>query len=299
MAVVGPTAVGKSALALRLAEEFYGEIVSADSRLVYRGLDIGTAKPTPAELARVTHHLIDIIDPNVPFSLAEYQEWALDAIRDIHARAHVPFLTGGTGQYVWAVLENWTVPRVPPDPDLRRQLEAQAARDGVDVLFTELERLSPDAAARIDPRNTRRVIRALEVCRQGGAAPAKRPSPFETLIIGLTAPRAELYRCIEVRLNDMMAAGFLAEVQGLQDRGFNAELPALSSIGYRQIAQHLDGKLSLDAAIESIIINSHRLVRQQYNWFKPTDRRICWFDVTEEPYREIKRLVADVLARSQ
>ena len=299
VAIVGPTAVGKSALALRLAENFGGEIVSADSRQVYRFLDIGTAKPTCAEQARVPHHLIDLINPDQPFGLAEYQAQALCVIEEIGARGALPILAGGTGQYVWAVLENWAVPRVPPDLALRRFLEERAGRDGGGALYTELMRLNPGTAARIDPRNIRRLIRALEISYLGGDAPAKRPPPFKSLIVGLRAPRPELYRRIEVRLDGMIAGGFLDEVRQLRDAGYGADLPALSSIGYRQILQHLSGKLSLAEALAAINIDSHRLVRQQYNWFKPTDERISWFDATEESYPEISRLVSEFLSRSQ
>lgn len=296
VAVVGPTAVGKSALALRLAEDFRGEIISADSRQVYRHLDVGTAKPTLAEQARIPHHLIDLRDPDEAFSLAEYQALAFHAIQDIQDRARLPILAGGTGQYVWAVLENWAVPRVPPDLELRRRLEEKAVRGGAEELYDELKRLSPIAAARIDARNVRRVVRALEVSYFGGPAPAKRPPPFECLVIGLSAPRPELYRRIEARLKRMIAEGFIAEVEGLWGGGHVTGLPALSSIGYRQLAEHLAGKLSLKEAVESINIDSHRLVRQQYNWFKPADPRIHWFDITCEPYAEIVSLVTEFLS---
>jgi len=297
VAVVGPTAVGKTALAISLAEDFRGEIVSADSRQVYRHLDIGTAKPTSAERSRVPHHLIDLVEPNDPFSLAEYQELAVKTIKEIQAREHLPILTGGTGQYVWAVLENWVVPRVPPNLELRRRLEARAARG--EALHEELSRINPDAAARIDSRNTRRVIRALEISYLGGDTPTKSSPLFDSLIIGLCAPRAELYRRIELRLANMIETGLLAEVEKLQGMGYSATLPALSSIGYRQIWQHLAGDLSLAEAVSAINIESHRLVRQQCNWFKPADRRIHWFDISHEPYPKIFRLVSDYFTYSK
>lgn len=294
LAIIGPTAVGKSALALRLAGEYNGEIINADSRQVYRYLNIGTAKPTSDEKSRIPHHLIDIIDPDQSFSLAEYQELAFRKIQEVQARGCLPILVGGTGQYVWAVLENWVVPRVPPNLELRRRLEERAEREGIAALYTELVSRDPESAARTDPRNLRRVVRALEVSYLGGDAPAKRASPFDSLIIGLNAPRPNLYQRIEARLNEMIAAGFLSEAQGLLERGYSAALPALSSIGYRQMMRHLAGEISLEEAATSVNIDSHRLVRQQYNWFKPTDERIHWFDVTVNPYPEISRLVAEL-----
>ncbi len=297
VAIAGPTAVGKSALALKLASAFHGEIISADSRQVYRFMDIGTAKPTPIEQALVPHHLLDLINPDQPFSLAEFQALAFPAISSVQSRGHLPLLVGGTGQYVWAVLENWAIPRVAPDLELRRELEAKAEQNGGAELYKELKRLEPEAAARIDPRNIRRVIRALEISYRGGTRPAKRPAPFESLIIGLTAPRPELYRRIDERIKVMIEAGLADETKRLLDMGYNSELPAMSGIGYRQMVRHLAGEVSLAEAIESMNTDSHRLARQQYNWFKPADPRIHWFDVTRQPYPEIDSLVSSFLAR--
>ena len=298
VAIVGPTAVGKSALALRLASAFNGEIVSADSRQVYCGMDIGTAKPSPAEQALVPHHLIDLINPDKPFSLAEYQELAFKTISEVQSRGRSPLLIGGTGQYVWSLLENWSIPRVVPDMKLRRRLEAKAEQMGALELYEELKRLDSEAAARIDPRNVRRVIRALEVAYRGGARPGKRPAPFESLIIGLTAPRAELYKRIDERIKAMLEKGFIDEVKILFDAGYDPDLPSMSGIGYRQMVSHLRGEMSLPEATESMNIDSHRLARQQYNWFKPDDARICWFDITCEPYSGIAKLIAEFLAKS-
>ena len=170
IAIIGPTGVGKSSLAVRLARLFDGEVVNADSRQVYRYMDIGTAKPTPYELAAVTHHLYNIIDPDEDFSLAQYQELAYKAINEIHSRNKIPFLVGGSGQYVWAVLEGWEIPRVPPNPELRDKLEKIANDSGIDELYRQLQEIDPIAAQKIDKRNIRRVIRALEVSLQ-----AKKP----------------------------------------------------------------------------------------------------------------------------
>jgi tRNA dimethylallyltransferase len=224
IAIVGPTAAGKSRLAINLARAFDGEIVSADSRQVYRYLDIGTAKSPPRELAMVRHHLIDVVNPDDCFNLAQYQEMANQAIEDIQKRGKLPLLVGGSGLYVWTVLEGWNIPRVPPDMKLRQRLEEMAARDGAEGLFRELARIDPEAAARIDKRNVRRVIRAIEVTASTGEAfsglKGKRPPPFHSLIIGLTAERAELYRRIDLRVDKMIENGLVAEVRSLIDRGY-------------------------------------------------------------------------------
>lgn len=291
IAIVGPTGVGKSALAIRLAQEFGGEIVSADSRQLYRFMDIGTAKPSAQKRALVPHHLVDIINPDEDFSLAQYQEMAYKTIADIQDRGKLPFLVGGSGLYVWAVLENWQVPRVAPDLALRRSLETKAAEGN--NLYEELRSIEPEAAARIDRRNVRRVIRALEVRRGGGMRQGKSSPPFASLIIGLTASRAELYRHIDARVDNMIARGLVDEVKGLIKVGYGLELPSMSGIGYRQVGLCLSGELDLDDAIRQTKTESHRLVRQQYNWFKLKDDRIRWFDIEAEPHAEIARLVAD------
>ena len=291
IAVVGPTAVGKSEIAMRLAAEFDGEIVNADSRQIYRGLDIGTAKPGRGALAGVPHHLVDIIDPDQPFSLADYRRLAYSAIEDIFKRGKLPLLVGGSGQYVRAVLENWEIPAVLPDEDLRRQLEERAARGEGEPIYRELQKADPAAAGRIDRCNVRRVIRALEISRQGRPQAGARPAPFQSLVIGLTAERKYLYELIDRRIEHMLSRGLVNEVKTLLDRGYDLDLPSLSGIGYRQIGRHLLGEASLEEAVAAIKHDSRRLVRQQYNWFKLKDDRIIWFDVAENPYAAISGIV--------
>ncbi len=295
VAIVGPTGVGKSKLALALAQTFSGEIVSADSRQVYRYMDVATAKPSREELSLVPHHMIDIVNPDESFSLAQYQELAYQAIDDIQKRQKLPILVGGSGLYVWSVVEGWGVPRVPPDPDFRHHLEARAAAGDRDELYYELERIDSVAAERIDKRNVRRVIRALEIRR--GAKPAarqlqpKKAPPYNTLLIGLTAAREELYRRIDLRVDRMIEQGLAREVKRLTDMGYGLNLPAMSGIGYRQIWMFLGGDLTLEAATEQIKFESHRFVRHQYNWFRLKDNRIRWFNITGEVGSEISALV--------
>lgn len=280
--IVGPTAVGKSSLAMALAQRFGGEIVNADSRQVYRYMDIGTAKPTARERAVVVHHLLDIVTPDQDFSLATYQRLASKSITGIHARGLVPLLVGGTGQYIRAVVEGWQVPRVAPDLRFRDQLAREVAVRGGRALYTRLERLDPQAAAQIHPHNTRRVVRALEVIHTTGCRfselQRRETPPYSILQLGLTMERDRLYERIDHRVDDMIAQGLVAEVEDLLRRGYGLDLPAMSSIGYREIGQHLRGNLELSKAIELTKFETHRYARQQYTWFRLKDPHIRWFD---------------------
>ncbi len=301
IAVVGPTAVGKTALAIQLAQSFGGEIVNADSRQVYIGMDIGTAKPTADELRSARHHLIDIRPPDLPLSLGEYLPLACDCISDIAGRGKFPILCGGTGQYVWAMLEGWDVPAIPPDAGFRAQLEQRAAAEGTRVLWNELNAVDPQRAVSIGPHNTRRIIRALEILHSAGEqASATRRSvepPYRALIIGLTAERADLYRRIDDRFDMMMSRGLLDEARRLAAAGYELGDGPLSGVGYTQLGQYLAGEISLDEAIARSKSRTHRLVRRQYTWFKPSDRRIKWLDATHElPIAEATRRVERFLA---
>jgi tRNA dimethylallyltransferase len=299
VAIVGPTAIGKSRLALRLARTFGGEIVNADSRQVYRYMETGTAKPTPEELALVPHHLINITNPDESFSLAQYQELAYRAINDIHQRRKLPLLEGGSGLYVWTVVEGWQIPRVPPRPELRKKLEAKAAAIGAEKLYQELVAIDPAAAQKINPRNVRRVIRALEVYEQTSTPfsrlQRKQAPPFASLIIGLTCDRAELYRRIDERVDRMMAQGLVREVEKLVKMGYDFTLSAMSTIGYKQIGMHLRGELSLEEAVQQVKYETHRFVRHQYAWFRLKDDRIKWFNILYPFEAEVESLVADFL----
>jgi len=286
VAVIGPTGVGKSRLALRLAQALGGEIVSADSRQVYRYMDIGTAKPTPREQASVPHHLIDIANPDEDFSLAQYQQLAFKAIADINKRRRLALLVGGSGLYVWSVLEGWKIPAVAPDPEFRHHLEVKAARGEEEELHQELARLDPAAAQKIDPRNVRRTIRALEVHRNAQSPisqiQGKKAPPFQAVIIGLTADRPELYRRIDLRVDEMIKRGLADETRQLLDRGYDASLPAMSGIGYKQITMYLSGELTLADAAQQTKFETHRLARHQYSWFRLKDVRIGWFDIQKD-----------------
>jgi len=296
VAIVGPTGIGKSQVALRLAQTFNGEIVSADSRQVYRYMDIGTAKPSPEELSLVPHHLINIVNPDENFSLAQYQDLAYRAIDDIQQHNKLPLLVGGSGLYVWSVLEGWRIPQVPPDLEFRHSLEEKAAEVGQDELYQELVKVAPIAAQRIDQRNVRRMIRALEVHRGTETSllqlQHKEAPPFQSLIVGLTTDRAELYRRIDLRVDEMITQGLVEEVKRLVNMGYDLNLPAMSGIGYKQIGLYLKGELTLGAAIQQIKSETHRFVRHQYNWFRLKDDRIQWFNIQSKMDSEIKTLLA-------
>ncbi|HEY7832662.1 MAG TPA: tRNA (adenosine(37)-N6)-dimethylallyltransferase MiaA [Ktedonobacterales bacterium] len=284
LVLVGPTASGKTALACALAERFGGEIVGADSRQIYRLMDIGTAKPSAADRARVPHHLLDVVWPDEPYTLAQYQEDAVRAIAAVHARERLPLLVGGTGLYIRAVVDGLAIPRVAPDLALRAALEADAARDGPAALHARLAALDPAAAASIAPTNVRRVIRALEVCLLTGqpfsAQRGVRPTPYRPLPLGLSTERATLYGWADRRVDAMLAAGLVAEVEGLVARGYSWGLPAMSSLGYREIGAYLRGEVTLAAATERIKLATHAYIRRQLTWFRP-DARLRWLDTAD------------------
>ncbi len=288
LVLVGPTAVGKTSLSLDIARKFNGEIISADSRLFYRGMDIGTAKPTLEERESVPHHLIDICRPDETLTLGEYQRLAYQAIDTVIASGRLPMLVGGTGQYVMAVVEGWGIPAVAPHPELRKQLE----RLGADELARWLAHLDPSAAERIDPRNVRRVVRALEVILISGhpitELQEKAPPPYKIKIIGLQRSRDDLYERIDHRVERMIAAGLVDEVARLNNRGYGSYLPAMSGLGYRQILAYLHGEMSLPEAVDRIKFETHRFARQQATWFREDDSRITWFPAGDpvEPVEE-------------
>lgn len=302
VAIVGPTAVGKTEIAIQLAERLEGEIVSADSRLFYRGMDIGTAKPTEEERRRVAHHLIDVAEPDETWSLALFQEEAKRIIPAIAMRQRLPFLVGGTGQYVRAVIQGWQIPPVQPDPALRLALEQWANQVGKDGLYARLVTLDPQAAAAIDARNLRRTIRALEVIFTTGRRFSEQrlvaPSPYRLLTLGIFRPRPELFARIDARIQAMLQAGFIQEVQGLLDRGYSPHLPSFSAIGYREIAAVVQGKINLDEAVLQIQRATRLYVRRQANWFKLDDPAIHWFRAGDEVVNEMEVAIRSYLAES-
>jgi len=278
--IIGPTAVGKTEISIQLAEKLGGEIVSADSRLFYRGMDIGTAKPTYAERARVPHYLIDVAKPDETWSLGIFQKTAQQVIADIHSRNRLPFLVGGTGQYVRAVTRGWTPPAQGPDPRIRLVLTKLADTKGVYWLHEFLKVLDPQAAKNIDPHNFRRTIRALEVILVTGVRFSiqrrRSDSPYCLLTIGLTRPRLELYARLDARIQSMFENDLLGEVQELLENGYSSDLPSMSAIGYHQCVAVLQGEMSCEQAIIEIKRATRVFVRRQANWFKASDPEIHW-----------------------
>ena len=306
IAVVGATATGKTTLAVELAGRFggaqtgarTGEIIGADSRQVYRHMDIGTAKPTAEERSQARHHLIDVVDPDEPVSLGQWLELAQAALEDVWCGGGQPvptgrqaLLVGGTGQYVWALLEGWRVPRVPPQAEFRQRLEQRSAAE----LFEGVRGIDPQAAQRIGPANRRRLIRALEVFEATGRPisywQAKEPPGFESLVIGLRLPRDELYRRIDQRVDRMIAAGLIEETRRLLAMGYSRELPSMSGIGYKEACAHLAGEMTGAEAAARIKTETHRLARHQNAWFKADDPRIRWLEAGENATEEATRLI--------
>jgi tRNA dimethylallyltransferase len=291
LVLVGPTAAGKTALAVALAERLHAdgiepEAISADSRQIYRLMDIATAKPTPDERAHLPHHLIDVVWPDESYTLAQYQADATSAIVGIYARRCLPTLVGGTGLYVRAVVDGLAIPRVAPDPALRAALEAEAASMGPSALYERLAELDPATAARIDPRNVRRLVRALEVCILSGRPFSEqqgaRPTPYRPLILGLNMDRAALYARADARIDAMLAAGLVDETRTLMERGYAWSMPSMSSLGYREIGAYLRGETGLADAVARFKLDTHAYIRRQLTWFRP-DARITWLDAALPP----------------
>ena len=298
--LLGPTAVGKTALSLDLCQAFAGEIISADSRQIYRGMDIGTAKATPVEQARAPHHLIDIRDPDETLTLAEYQALAYAAIDAIHGRGHVPFLVGGTALYIRAVVRGLRIPNVPPNPALRAELEDFLDTQGREVLFARLAALDPATAAVIDAQNPRRVLRALEIFLTTGRPKVELegedPPPYRTLMLGLRRPRAALHARVDARVEAMVREGLIDETRRLLAT-YDPALPALTSLGYKEIGAYLRGEMDLPTAVAQIKIETHRYVRHQSTWFRKMPE-ILWFDLDDASPAVIRQAVAAFLAQS-
>jgi len=297
--ILGPTAVGKTEISLQLAASLQGEIISSDSRLFYRGMDIGTAKPSQAEQALVRHHLIDVANPDQVWSLAMFLRAAHQIITDIHDRGKLPFLVGGTGQYIRAIVDGWQLPEVQPDPRLRVALEGWAEEIGTAALYTRLRSIDPIAAARMDSLNLRRIVRALEVILSSGqlfsSQKGSADSPYRVIQLGLTRPRSELYARVDARIDQMLEQGLLEETKALLSQGYSPDLPPLSAIGYQQMIAHLGGKITIEEVVTQMKRLTRRFVRKQANWFKVDDPAIDWFragpDIAESMERKILQLV--------
>lgn len=280
--IVGPTASGKTDAGVRLARVINGEVISADSRYLYRGMDIGTAKPTIEERMSVPHWLIDVADPDEIWSLSLFRKAADAAIRNIYERGKRPIVVGGTGQYVRAILEGWTIPEGEPDHRLRTVLEQWGTEIGAEELHKKLAILDPEAAVNIQWQNMRRTVRALEVIFMSGqkfsAQRTVKESSYDALIIGMKRDRAELYERIDKRVDLMIDQGLVEETAALLAKGYSEKLPSMSAIGYKEICDYLNKKSSLEEASQLIKFRTHNYVRRQANWFKADDPAIHWVD---------------------
>lgn len=283
IAIAGPTASGKSALALGVASRLGGEIVSVDSMQVYRGLDIGTAKPSPAERALCPHHLIDIVDPAESFSVAAFQALARGAIADISGRGRMPVLAGGTGLYLRAVLRDYDFAAPGEDPEVRRRLTERALAEpgGLPALYRELKEADPVAAARINPNDLRRIVRALEVWHLTGrpisSAWGHQAPCYDALVVGLRLPRQVLCQRIDQRVEEMIRAGLIDEVRSLVARGYSRALSSGQALGYRELVAHLAGRISLEEAIIRIKLGTRSYARRQMSWFR-SEPGLVWID---------------------
>jgi tRNA dimethylallyltransferase len=299
VAVIGATATGKTAVGIELALQFDGEVVNVDSRLFYRGMDVATAKPRSDETKGVPHHLINILDPDEHFNLGKYLKAVRSVVVDITGRGKLPILVGGSGQYIWAIIEGWEVPEIEPDRELRAELESRLSSDGVESLAQHLNDTAHEVAKVTDLKNPRRVIRAIERVlsdsndNESNRSKADEP-PFDHFIVGLNVERSVLHTRVVGRLASMKESGWVLEVERLLAQGYTDKTRALSGIGYRQMIDHLEGQYDLDEALRLTAVATNRLIRQQSNWFKRDDARINWFDMTYDAPETTKSVVTAV-----
>jgi len=307
LVITGPTAVGKSAVAVAVAKITGGEIISADSVQVYRGLNIGAAKPTMAERETVPHHLIDLVDPNQNYTVAQFQQQATKQISALHEQGKLPILVGGTGLYLRAVVKGYAFGENAEDELLRLRLRQEAKNLGAEDLHNRLNAVDPQTAAKLHPNDLRRVIRALEFYEKsrqtisGQLAATPQENVYDTLLFCLTMPRELLYRRIEMRVEEMLAAGLVDEVRGLLSGGVSPEAKSMQSLGYKQIVAYLLGEISLSTAIAEIKRDTRRFAKRQLTWFR-REKELIWLDLTEyngndEPVANISRRIAGYLSQ--
>ncbi|PJN92299.1 tRNA (adenosine(37)-N6)-dimethylallyltransferase MiaA [Bacillus sp. mrc49] len=285
LVIIGPTAVGKTKMSIEMAKLFNGEIISGDSMQVYKGMDIGTAKIKTEEMEGIPHYLLDIKEPDEPFSAAEFQERANACIEDIHGRGKLPIIVGGTGLYIQSVIYDYQFSEAPSDLEYREGLEKQIRESGIDPVFDELRKVDPESAKRIHPNNVRRVIRALEIFHCTGKTMSEQlddqPTElkYETCIIGLTMEREKLYQRIDQRVDGMVDEGLIHEVQSFYDQGLK-DCQSIQAIGYKEIYDYFDGRASVDEAVETLKQNSRRYAKRQLTWFR-NKMDVIWFNMTD------------------
>ena len=296
--ICGPTGVGKTAVGIRIAQTFGGEIISADSMQVYRYMNIGTAKPTPEERKKVAHHLIDVVDPDESFNAATYSQLSREILFRLHDEGDIPFIVGGTGLYIRALIHG-LFRSTPPDPEIRLGLKEEAEKSGLGILYERLMNLDPEAAKRIHSNDAFRIIRALETYELTGKristhhqAHRFSENPFEVLKIGLIENRDLLYQRINIRVDKMLEQGFLKEVEGLLERGFSPQLKSMQSIGYRHMIQFMEGNVSWEETIRMMKRDTRRYAKRQLTWFQ-ADSTVIWKSAVN--LTEIEQMVTNFL----
>ncbi len=301
LVITGATASGKSSLAVRMALDLGGEIVNADSMQVYRGMDIGTAKPTTEERRGIPHHLLDVVDPDEPFDAAHYRDLALAAVHDIVSRGRVCLVVGGTGLYL-RILLGGVFPGAPADLAVRRALRQEAEAEGAASLHQRLGRVDPDAARRIHPNDAYRIIRALEVLHVTGRRPSElmrehgfRDRPLNALKLCLDVPREDLYLRIDARSEEMLGGGLVEETRRLLAAGFGPGLKPMKAIGYRHAVEYLEGTLSLQETLSRLQRDTRRYAKRQMTWFRSEDD-LHW--VSPQAYDSILKMAADFLCQT-
>ena len=295
LVIVGPTAVGKTNLAIELAKKINGEVISADSMQVYKYMDIGTAKPALEEIQGIKHYMIDVFEPNEECNVAKYKEMAEECIQEILNKNKIPMIVGGTGLYINSVVDNIEFSETITDWDYRTKLEERANSEGSKVLHQELEKIDSEAAEKIHPNDLRRIVRALEVYYSTGKPISfhnklsrQNPSKYSFVMIGLNMERADLYKRIDLRVNKMLEQGLVEEVKSLMGRFVSPEDTSMQGLGYKEILDFLEGRISLNEAVEIIKTNSRRYAKRQLTWFR-RDQRIQWFDMNDDLENNIKK----------
>ncbi len=282
LAIVGPTASGKTQLAHHIALTLNSELINADAMMFYKYMSIGTAKPSQKDISKFSYHLIDFLHPNDCFSVNQFTSEAGNAVKEISIRGNLPILVGGSGQYIWSFLEGWKIPQVPPNPELRLDLEKEAREKGSQVLFDTLLKKAPQSAALIDKRNLRRVIRAIERAEAGITGDTQQRSaslPYDFTVLSIKTSRESLHKAVRQRVINMVNNGWIQEVTTLLNyHNVSLDSPSMKAIGYREIAQYINKQITLEQAIDATCISTHKLIRSQTNWFKATDPRIHWVD---------------------
>ncbi|MBA32088.1 MAG: tRNA (adenosine(37)-N6)-dimethylallyltransferase MiaA [Chloroflexi bacterium] len=282
--IVGATASGKSKLGIEIAKFLNSEIINADSRLFYRGLDIGTAKPDKPQLNSTKHHLIDIINPDENFTVNNFLIHAKKTINTLHRQKKIPIIIGGSGQYIWSLIEGWNIPEVKPNIKLRTNLEKKLKLHGINHIQKLLKDLSEKLYNQTDLLNPRRVIRSIEIANSSidDKVQKDQEEPYDAMILGLNVDRNILHKRVASRVDNMLSDGFLEEIKTLLSNGYDNSLQSMSSIGYKEFIKFIDGEWSKEEAIKKTIISTNKLIRHQNNWFKQSDPRIDWFDFNNE-----------------